>query len=968
MIRPFASFHAWRIHKTRLAIQFTGILLLISVLPLVIFFLTSNQTTEQMVVDLAAQQNRQILSNQKDYLALQLDQIEALAANLSQTEEISNTLERANSQASESSYDALTTKARVGYLLSNYSNLNGLVSLDIFTLGGKHYHVGDSLVDAGERETLRDILWDRTIKSTKQLTWHGVEDNVQTTSSSQKVVAASRMLFSSNSSWLKAEPIAMLLISYSTDYLYQHFSQVNLGDGAFMLVVDDQHRLIYHPERAKIGWRIAPEFGAFLRGATGSFIKRLGQGDVLLSFDKIADKNWHIVSVTPMETLLAPMERLRRIAGIILLIMVVSILGFLRLFTSHVVKPIEDIAEGFKNFQSNKITAGWRMPRPKSLESIRDLTQWFNIFLDNMEKRRDADVRLRIAATAFESHDAMFVCDAEHVILQANTALSLMTGYSEAELVGKMPDIFSARGRGTEFFDDILQAIEGKGTWQGEVLNRRKCGELYPAWLAASGVRDEHNRFTHFVATLTDITQRKANENEIRNLAFYDPLTGLANRRLMTDRLMQAMLDCPRRKQSIALILLDLDKFKTINDTLGHDVGDALLKCVGQRMESCVRDVDTVARLGGDEFVVLIEGLSSTPHEAAAHVQAVALKILHKLDERYDDVAGAGLYCSASIGITQFSESGCEIDELMKQADIALYQAKEAGRNTLRFFDPNMQTKIVARASLEKELRQGLLRNEFRIHFQVKVDARQQPIGAEVLVRWQHPERGLVQPASFIGIAEEAGVIVQLGRLVFGAACAQLKEWAAHPHRCDLSLSVNVSPKEFLQPDFVTNLLGILDASGADPAKLTVEITENMLVENVAETVEKMAVLRDRGISFSIDDFGTGYSSMGYLKRMPLRELKIDRSFVRDMLSNINDASIVRIVIALGNELGLAVVAEGIETESQFDYLKAHGCTSFQGYLFGAPMPLDEFESLLDSSSQAAEAIKGAGEHLGLKP
>jgi diguanylate cyclase (GGDEF)-like protein/PAS domain S-box-containing protein len=754
----------------------------------------------------------------------------------------------------------------------------------------------------------------------------------------------------------------MLLISYSTDYLYRHFSNVNIGAGAFMLVVDDQHRLIFHPDRSKIGWPVAPEFGELLQGSTGSFTKRLGQSEVLLSFENFADKDWHIISVTPMETLLAPVFRLRRLAGVILLVMMASILVFLRFFISYVVKPIEDIAEGFKEFESNKLTAGWRMPRPKSLEAIKDLTQWFNIFLANMERRQDEDVRLRIAATAFESHDAMFVSDARHVILQANSALSVMTGYPQAELVGHTPDIFSAHRQGTPFFDDILRAIENDGAWQGEVLNRRKDGELYPAWLAASGVRDENNHFTHFIATLTDITQRKANENEIRNLAFYDPLTGLANRRLMTDRLLQAMLDCPRRKQSLALMFLDLDKFKNFNDTLGHDIGDALLKRVGQRLVSCVRDVDTVARLGGDEFVVLIEGLDTAPQEAAAHVQTVALKILRTLAERYDDLGGAGFYCSASMGITQFSEPGYQIEELMKQADIALYQAKEAGRNTLRFFDPDMQSRIMARASLEKDLRQGLLRSEFRIYFQVKVDAQQQPIGAEVLVRWQHTERGLVSPASFIGLAEESGLIVPLGRLVFGAACAQLHAWAVQPDRCALSLSVNVSPKEFLQPDFVASLLGILDDSGADPDKLTVEITENMLVENLAATVEKMTALRRRGISFSIDDFGTGYSSLGYLKRMPLRELKIDRSFVRDMLGNTNDASIVRIVIALGNELGLDVVAEGIETTEQFDFLKINGCRTFQGYLFGAPMSLEEFEALLDSPTHIAAMSEAAGD------
>ncbi|MEY2689082.1 MAG: hypothetical protein RL375_3280 [Pseudomonadota bacterium] len=950
MIQSLAYLRRTGEHKARLAFQFTGLLLLISVMPLLIFYLTSYRTTENTVVELAAQQNRQILSNQKDYLSLQLDQIEALAANLSQIEEISSTLERSNTQTGESIYDTLATKARMGYLLSNYSNLSGLVSIDIFTLGGKHYHVGDSLVDGGEREALRDALWERTIKSPGQISWHGVEDNVQTTSTSQKVVSASRMLLSTTSSWLKSEPIAMLLINYSTDYLHDHFSKVNLGQGAFMLVVDQQHRLIYHPDKAKIGWQVAPEFAELLQDGGGSSIRQLGHTEVLFSFEKIPGKDWHIISVTPMATLLAPMSELRRVAGIILLLMVVVILAFLRLFTSRVVKPIEDIASGFKQFQANRITAGWRMPHPRSLEAIKDLTKWFNIFLDHMERRRESEVRLRIAATAFESHDAMLVADAGYVLLQANRALSVMTGYEESELIGKNVDILLASPQDSELFADIRRTVEASGAWQGEVLNRRHNGQQYPAWLTISGVRNDDHVLTHLVATITDITQRKANEEEIRNLAFHDALTGLANRRMLNDRLIQAMHNCQRRMQSLALILLDLDKFKAINDTLGHDAGDLLLKQVAQRITSCVREVDTVARLGGDEFVVLIEGLSSELAEAASDAESVARKIIAAVAQSYEELGATNDYCSASIGITQFSPPGCDLDELMKQADIALYQAKAAGRNTLRFFDPNMQRKIVERAHLEHSLRLGLSRGEFILHFQPKVDADRRPLGAEVLVRWHHPELGLLFPAAFIGLAEDAGLITRIGQLVFRAACAQLREWASQPDRRHLTLSVNVSPKEIGQADFVSNVLAIVDESGADARKLTVEITENLLIENMKETVDKMIELNRRGINFSLDDFGTGYSSLGYLKRMPLGELKIDRSFVRDVLCDSNDAAIVRIVIALGHELGLDVVAEGIETQEQFDFLAAHGCRMFQGYHFGMPVPLPDFHRFLDAT------------------
>ncbi|MEY8689419.1 MAG: EAL domain-containing protein [Leptothrix sp. (in: b-proteobacteria)] len=954
MTRAFGLLHRLKWRRGKFALQLTAILLLISIVPLLIYYLAFYRATEQAILDMASRHSMETLHNQKSYLLLQLDQIESLAANLSQVEEISSALVKLNSavnaDASESAYDRLATKARIGYLLSNYMNLKGLVSIDIFSLNGYHYHVGDTLTSSDERSSLRDSLLDRTLRSKASVIWHGVEDNVQKFSNSQKVLAASKLLINSNSSWLKAEPVGMLLINYSTEYLHQHFSSIDMGPGASMLVLDEQGRLIYHPDRKKIGLPVAKDFASLLRGPSGSFTQRLGQSDVLLSYEKIPDKNWYVISIIPKETLLASMLSVRQIAGIMLVVMVLFVVLLLRLFTVRIVGPIDDVAEGFKNFQLNKLVPGWRMPRPKSLESVNDLAQWFNTFLATMENRHESDTRLRIAATAFESQEGMFVADANAVILQINSALSSITGYSAAEVIGKTLDIFSSDRNGADFFDGMWRVIENTGAWHGEVWNRRKNGALYPGWLAVTGVKNDHDVITHYVASLTDITERKANEEEIRQLAFYDPLTGLPNRRLLIDRLHQAMLECRRRKQSVALMFLDLDKFKTLNDTLGHDVGDSLLKQVAQRLVRCVREVDTVARLGGDEFVLLVEGLSATAHEAAAQAEMVALKILRTLGDRYENIGNSDYQCSSSIGVTLFSDSDCKLDELMKQADIALYQAKDAGRNTLRFFDPDMQAKVMVRAALEQSMLQGLMQNEFKIHFQPKVALDKRPVGAEVLIRWQHPERGLVAPSLFVALAEETGLIVPLGQFVLRAACAQLVEWAGHPQRRNLSLAVNVSPREFRQPDFVSHVLSIIEETGADPQKLTLEITESLFVDNVHDIVDKMTALTRRGVSFAIDDFGTGYSSLAYLKRMPLRELKIDRSFVRDVLTNGNDATIARAIIALGQELGFEVVAEGVETEAQYEFLVANGCRSFQGYLFSPPRPLDDFHQLLEQA------------------
>ncbi|WP_084150671.1 bifunctional diguanylate cyclase/phosphodiesterase [Azohydromonas australica] len=939
-----------------LALQLTGVLLLISILPLLIYYVVSYRAAERTILDVASQQGLQTLRNQRDYLVLQFEQVESLAANLSQIDEITNTLSRINNNATRGSiYDSLATKARIGYLLSNYRNLGGLVSIDIFTLDGTHFHVGDTLTGSNERSELRNELLERTLRSNAFVTWHGVEDNIEKASSSQKVLAASKMLVSARSSWLRAEPVAMLLINYSTDYLHERLSTVSIGPGASLMVLDEQRRLIYHPDKNKIGQPVAAEFAALLEGSSGSFTQRLGDDDVLLSYEVIPEKNWYVLSIIPKQTLLAPMADIRRVAGVMLLFMMLLVLVLLRLFAMRIVEPIGAIAQGFKNFQINHLAPGWRMPRPRSLKPIADLAQWFNTFLDHMDQRKESETRLRIAATAFEAQEGMLVLDADVRILQANGAQHAVTGHAADEIIGHGVDMLGFERHGASLFPEMRRTVECTGSWKGEVWSRRKNGERYPAWVTLAGVRDERDVLTHFVVTLTDITERKASEEENRKLAFYDPLTGLPNRRLLMERLRQAMLDCPQHGQSLALMFLDLDKFKTLNDTLGHDVGDALLCQVAQRLVHCVREVDTVARLGGDEFVVLIEGLDERGDQAAVQAEGVALKIMCELNQDYEDLAGEVYHSTSSIGIAIHSDVDSTLEELMKQADIALYQAKEAGRNTLRFFEPAMQARLMARAALEQNMRRALAEDQFKIYLQPKVDVHGSIVGAEALVRWEQPGCGIVPPQSFIALAEETGLIVQLGEVVLRKACKQLVTWAGHPRRRHLGIAVNVSPREFRHAEFVANVLRVVEQTGADPARLTLEITESLFVDDVKDIVAKMNALRQRGISFALDDFGTGYSSLAYLKEMPLQELKIDRSFVNDVLTDASDATIARAVIAMGHELGIEVVAEGIETAVQYEFLRANGCRLFQGYFFSPPIPPEKFHQLLEDDIPCVE-------------
>ena len=553
-----------------------------------------------------------------------------------------------------------------------------------------------------------------------------------------------------------------------------------------------------------------------------------------------------------------------------------------------------------------------------------------------LRESRRVEADLRIAATAFESRESMIITGTDRVILRVNPAFTRLTGYAAQEAVGRPLSMLRSGRHDPDFYETMWETVERTGSWQAEVWSRRKSGEIYPTWLTLSAVRDQDGRITHFVAMHADISQRKAAEEEIAHLAFYDSLTRLPNRRLLLDRLHQALATSARSGRQGALLFIDLDNFKTLNDTRGHDQGDLLLQQVALRLVDCVREDDTVARLGGDEFVVMLEYLSVNPQEAATQTQVVGEKILDRLNEPYL-LEGYEYHITPSIGITLFADHHDTVDELLKRADLAMYQAKAAGRNTLRFFDPRMQAAVTARAALEADLRLGLREQQFLLHYQGQANEGGALIGAEALVRWRNPRLGLVLPGDFISLAEETGLIVPLGQWVLATACTQLVDWAAQAHTAHLDLSVNVSARQFRHPDFVAHVLSVLDATGADPRQLKLEITESLMLDDAEDTIAKMTALKARGVCFSLDDFGTGYSSLSYLKRLPLDQLKIDQSFVRDVFTDANDAAIVRAIMALAQSLDLSVIAEGVETEAQRDFLASQGCHAYQGYLIGRP-------------------------------
>lgn len=550
-----------------------------------------------------------------------------------------------------------------------------------------------------------------------------------------------------------------------------------------------------------------------------------------------------------------------------------------------------------------------------------------------------SEVRYR---TVFEScFDAIVISNAGNgAIIDVNPTFLEITGYSRDEVVGRNSvDIGLWADLGDR--DRMYEILRKQQSCTGlEVLFRRKNGDT--VWTVLSASRMEIDGNPSLIVIARDISTAKAAENEIRNLAFYDQLTHLANRRLLLDRLRQALASCGRTNSTGAVLFIDLDDFKTLNDTLGHKTGDLLLREVALRISACIRESDVVARLGGDEFVVLLEDLSTTPEDAAAVAETVAQKLLLAVAEPCQ-LAGREYSATSSIGITLFGDPRNTIDEVMQQADLAMYQAKAVGGNAARFFAPALQAAVNARAAMEEDLRRAIGTSQFQLYYQPQIH-RDRIAGAEALLRWKHPRRGMLPPNEFIPLAEKTGLIVPLGAWIVETAFAEVARWANQEGMRDLTLAVNISARQFRQPDFVGQVLSALQRTGASPAQIRLELTESMLVDSVEDVKTKMASLKAHGLKLSIDDFGTGYSSLSYLSHLPLDQLKIDRSFVRDMLVDTGSGAIAKTIIALCYSMGLTVVAEGVETEEQRDFLSHSGCHNFQGYLFSPAVESTEFE------------------------
>lgn len=562
----------------------------------------------------------------------------------------------------------------------------------------------------------------------------------------------------------------------------------------------------------------------------------------------------------------------------------------------------------------------------------------------NLIQRNAERNKLRLAEYVFNfSGEAIMINDRNNNIVDVNAAFIKLTGYDKVDVMGRDPKLLSSEKNSIEDYKIMWDAILKDGYWQGELWEKRKDGTVYPKFMTVSVVRDRAGDIEFYLSNFVDISRYKESELRIAHLAHHDALTGLPNRLHLQIFLEQSMLIAKRRSEQLAVMFLDLDRFKNVNDTLGHPVGDELLIQVAGRLKSCIRDYDVVARLGGDEFVVILRG----PNILSDAI-VVAEKLNHRLSQPFR-IGTHSLHTSSSIGIALYPDNAENIDDLMRNADTSMYFAKADGGNLFRFFSPAMNLGAHEKLKMESQLYEAIGKEELHLHYQIQVDEMYRPLGAEALIRWLHPERGWVGPMEFIPLVEETGLIVSIGQWVLDNACAQLNAWQNDALTRDLILAVNVSARQFRQPDFVEHLREVVQRHAINPALLKLEITESLLLKDIQNVIAIMSALQTLGVRFSLDDFGTGYSCLQYLKRLPLNQLKIDQSFIRDLVTDSSDRAIVRTIIAMAKNLNLDVIAEGVETLEQREILLDMGCAHFQGYLFGKPVPIEKFEALVKS-------------------
>ncbi len=674
----------------------------------------------------------------------------------------------------------------------------------------------------------------------------------------------------------------------------------------------------------------------------------------IIIFKQIPELNWIVASAAYLDEIHKPLIRLREIILSTIIVTLVLILPLSLYLGGAITRPITRLTSRMSAAANGDHSV---RAEEKALGEIGILARHFNNYMARLKisneeleseinERIHVEQQLKLFAKVFENAlEGISITDANGNIVAVNRSFTNITGYEASEVINKNPRLLKSERHGTAFYQDMWESILKKGNWVGEIWNRRSDGEAYPEILSISSICDTNGKVTHYVAVFHDITDMKLKEEQITHQAYHDALTGLPNRFLARDRLAMSMTNAKRKETQVAVFYMDLDNFKHVNDSLGHPVGDVLLQQVSQRLLTLVREEDTVARLGGDEFQIIGVDITSLDE-----VIEMADRLLQGFSSPFI-IDAHELFATLSIGIAMYPQDGKTADILIKNADVAMYQAKLLGKNNYYLFTSELSEKALFRLKLEGELRQALQHREFIVHYQPKVMPETGMVtGVEALVRWQKPDGTLISPDDFIPLAEETGLITKLGDLVINDACEAVQV-LNNIGRGDIKMSVNLSPFQFEQANLVKNILSIVRANEIPVSQLELEITETIMMTNLKDSVAKLHLLVDAGMSISIDDFGTGYSSLYYLKAFPIDTLKIDRSFIRDVTIDPNGAQIVETIILMAHNLGISVVAEGVETREQLELLRTFGCDLIQGYYYSPPLSLEKLVGYLKSTA-----------------